>query len=153
MNIISLVIGAILVVDAYYWFFSPGKMASISFGIFVGLFIWLLCIMFYAYFLQAQFYNTVKQTFVNAAILSMQKFPVTVAVFVLNMLPLLVALFSVTALVTTLPIWILLTPGVVAVINAKMFVKMFDPFLKAAKEEAEKEKTENESDDLEKIEE
>lgn len=145
INIISLVLGAIFLVDAYYWYFVPGNMASISFGIFVALFIWLLCIVSYAYFLQAQFYNTVKQTFVNAAILSMRKIPVTVAVFVLNMLPVLVAFFSLTALVTTLPIWVLLVPGVVSVINAKMFVKMFDPFLKAAKEEAEKEENKTET--------
>jgi hypothetical protein len=37
----------------------------------------------------------------------------------------------------TLPIWILLYPGVSAYINAKLFVKLFDPFLKAAKEQQE----------------
>ena len=138
MNIIFLVVGSVLVVDAYYWFFAQGSMASISFGIFLAMFIWLLCIMYYAYFLQAQFYNTVKQTLVNAAILSVRKFPVTVVVFLLNLVPAIVAFLSLTVFVQTLPIWILLAPGVLAVFNAKFFVKMFDPFLKAAKEEAEK---------------
>lgn len=143
MNVISLAIGAVLVVDGYYWFFAQGSMATISFAIFFVMLIWLLCIMFYAYPLQAQFFNTVKQTFINAAILSMRKFPITVIIFFLNLLPLWVAFLSLEVVIRTMPIWVLLTPGIVAVINAKFFAKMFDPFLKAAKgEQSEKEKTE-----------
>ena len=137
MNLIFLVLGAILVVDGWYWFFAQGSMATISFAIFFAMFIWLLCIMFYAYPLQAQFYNTVKQTMINGAILSMRKFPVTVVVFVVNLLPLILAFFSLTLVIRTLPIWILLWPGVSAAINSRFFVKMFDPFLKAAKEQQE----------------
>lgn len=139
MNIISLVLGAVLLVDGYYWFFAQGSMATISFAIFFAMLIWLLCIMFYAYPLQAQFFNTVKQTFINAAILSMRKFPITVIVFILNMLPVLIAFFSLEVVIRTMPIWILLAPGIVAVINAKLFAKMFDPFLKAAKGEQNEE--------------
>ena len=137
LNLISLALGAVLAADCWYWFFAKGSMATISFGIFAAMFIWLLCIMFYVYPLQAQFYNTVKQTLINGAILSMRKFPITVIIFVLNILPLILGFFSLTLLVQTLPIWILLAPGVVAVINSKFFVKMFDPFLKAAKEQQE----------------
>ncbi len=143
MNVISLVLGAILAVDCYFWFFAQGSMATISCAAFFAAFVWLLCIMFYAYPLQAQFYNTVKQTLINGAILSMRKFPTTVIVFVLNMLPVLLAIASLVMfgqfniVVQTLPIWILLYPGIAAYINAKFFVKMFDPFLKAAQEEKE----------------
>ena len=148
MNLISLVLGAILLVDAYYWFFGQGSMATISFAIFFAAFVWLVCIMAYAYPLQAQFYNTVKQTLINGAILSMRKFPVTVIVFLLNTLPVILTVLCLRTfghfalIVQTLPIWILLYPGVSAYINAKLFMKMFDPFLKAAKEQQE-EATEN----------
>ena len=144
MNIISLVLGAVLLVDAYYWFFGQGTMALLSCAIFLAMFVWLLCIMFYAYPLQAQFYNTVKQTFVNAAILSIRKFPITILVFVLNMLPIILAFippWGLTVVVRTAPIWILLYPGIAAAINARLFAKMFDPFLKAAKEEKEEQET------------
>lgn len=140
MNIISLVLGAVFVADGYYWFFAQGSMATISFAIFFAMLIWLMCIMFYAYPLQAQFYNTVKQTLINGAILSMRKFPTTVIVFVLNMLPFILACIpphGLTVIVRTAPIWFLLFPGVVAVINGKLFVKMFDPFLKAAQNKEE----------------
>lgn len=143
MNLISLVLGAILLADAYYWFFGQGSMATISFAIFFAAFVWLVCIMSYAYPLQAQFYNTVKQTLINGAILSMRKFPVTVIVFLLNTLPVILTVLCLMTfghfalMVQTLPIWILLYPGVSAYINAKLFVKLFDPFLKAAKEQQE----------------
>ena len=146
MNLISLVLGAILLADAYYWFFGQGSMATISFAIFFAAFVWLVCIMSYAYPLQAQFYNTVKQTLINGAILSMRKFPVTVIVFLLNTLPVILTILCLinfghfSLMVQTLPIWILLYPGIAAYINAKFFVKMFDPFLKEAKERQETEK-------------
>lgn len=143
MNIISLVLGAVLLLDCYYWFFGQGTTAMLCCAAFFAMFVWLLCIMFYSYPLQAQFYNTVKQTMINAAILSMRKFPITVIVFVLNMLPIILGFMpnGLPILVRTIPVWILLAPGVVAIINAKFFVKMFDPFLKAAKEQKEEPET------------
>ena len=143
MNLISLVLGAILAADAYYWFFAQGTMGTISFAIFFAMFIWLVCIMSYAYPLQAQFYNTVKQTMINGALLSMRKFPTTVLVFFFNTLPVLLTLLSLktfghfSLMVQTLPIWILLYPGVASYINARLFMKMFDPFLKEAQERAD----------------
>ena len=151
MNLISLVLGAILAADACILFFAQGSMATISCAIFFAMFIWLLCIMFYAYPLQAQFYNTVKQTLINAAILSMRKFLSTIIIFIVNMLPFILTIVSLVALgqfnliVQTLPIWILAYPGIAAHLNGKLFVKMFDPFLKAAKEQQENsEETEEE---------
>ncbi len=137
LNIISLVIGVVLLLDFWIMLGSQGTMAMLSCAVFFAMFIWLLCIMFYAYPLQAQFYNTIKQTLINAAQLSMRKFPITVIVFVLNMLPVLLSFISLNLVIRTAPVWILLAPGMVAYMNAKLFAKMFDPFLKAAKGETE----------------
>lgn len=145
MNIVSLVIGVVLALDCIFWYNGEGSMAMLSCALFFAMFIWLLCIMYYAYPLQAQFYNTVKQTLINAAILSMRKFPITVIVFALNMLPFILACIppqGLTVVVRTAPVWFLLFPGVAAVINARLFVKIFDPFLKAAKNK-EKQAEEN----------
>ena len=141
MNIISLIAGAVLVLDCFIMYGGEGTMGTLSWAVFFVMLIWLLCIMFYAYPLQAQFYNTVKQTLLNAAILAMRKFPMTIVVFILNMLPVLLACiptYGLMIVVRTSPIWILLAPGAVAFANAKMFVKLFDPYLKEA-EEASKE--------------
>ena len=137
LNVISLVIGIVLLLDSWIMLGAEGPMVTFSAAAFFAMFIWLLCIMFYAYPLQAQFYNTVKQTLINAALLSMRKFPTTVIVFILNMLPVILAFVSLNLVIRTAPVWLLLAPGVVAYINAKLFAKMFDPFLEAAKGETE----------------
>ena len=134
LNLISLVVGIVLLLDCWIMLGSEGSMGTLICAAFFAMFIWLLCIMFYAYPLQAQFYNTVKQTLINAAILSMRKFPTTVIVFVLNMLPILLGFISLSVVVRTAPVWILLMPGLAATVNGKLFAKLFDPFLKAAEE-------------------
>lgn len=137
MNLFFLVVGTVLLWDYFIMAAVEGSYGTVTSVCFFVMGIWLLCIMFYAYPLQAQFYNTVRQTLINAAQLSMRKFPTTVLVFVLNMLPVIVAFFSLGLVVRTAPIWVLLAPGVVAYICAKAFVRIFDPFLKSAEEEKE----------------
>ena len=135
LNIISLVIGVVLSLDCWIMLHSEGTTATFCAAVFFVMLVWLLCIMFYVYPMQAQFYNTIKQTLINAALLSMRKFPITVIVFVLNMLPVILAFISLPLVIRTAPVWVLLAPGLVAYANAKLFAKMFDPFLKAAKEQ------------------
>ena len=137
MNVIFLIVGLVLLLDCWIMLGSEGSMGMLICAAFLAMFVWLLCIAFYAYPLQAQFFNTVKQTLINAAILSMRKFATTVIVFILNMLPVILGFISLPVVVRTLPVWILLMPGLAATINGKLFVKMFAPFLKAASEQKE----------------
>ncbi len=137
LNLIFLVVGTVLVLDYFIMSGQDSTYGALSSGCFLALGIWLLCIMFYTYPLQAQFYNTVKQTLINAAQLSVRKFPITVAVFAINMAPVILWFISPVLLVRTAPIWLLLAPGVAAFCNAKFFAKMFDGFIKAAEEKTE----------------
>lgn len=137
LNLIFLVAGIIIVLDYLIMSVQEGTYGAISSGCFFAMGVWLLCIMFYAYPLQAQFYNTVRQTLINAAQLSVIKLPITVVVFVMNLLPVIVGYISPVLLVRTVPVWILLAPGVTAFVNAKLFAKMFDKFIKEAEEKTE----------------
>ena len=137
LNLIFLVAGVVVVLDYLIMSAQEGTYGAISSGCFFVMGIWLLAIMFYAYPLQAQFYNTVRQTLINAAQLSVMKFPVTVAVFVINLLPVIVGFLSLELLIRTAPVWILLAPGAAAFVNAKLFAKMFDKFIKEAEEKTE----------------
>lgn len=137
LNLIFIVVGTVLFLDYFIMSGVEGSYGTFSSVIFFVMGIWLLCIMFYAYPMQAQFYNTVKQTIINAAQLSMRKFPTTVLVFALNMAPVLLLLYGTKLFVWTSPVWVMVAPGVIAFICAKQFAKMFDPFLKAAETEAE----------------
>jgi len=137
LNLIFIVLGTVLFWDYFIMSAVEGAYGTVSSVIFFVMGIWLLCIMFYAYPMQAQFYNTVKQTLINAAQLSMRKFSTTVLVFALNMAPVLLLLYATEIFVWTSPVWALVAPGVIAFICAKQFVKMFDPFLKTAEKENE----------------
>lgn len=142
LNLIFLVVGSILVLDYFIMSTADSTAGSFSSACFFAMFIWMLCIMFYTYPLQAQFVNTVKRTLLNAAILSMRKILDTVLIFVLNMLPVILAFVSFELFVRTSPVWIMLAPGVVARICAGRFVKMFAPYLPAPEKEEEDEETE-----------
>lgn len=137
LNLIFLVVGVVLVLDFFIMSAQGTTYGAITSACFLVLGIWMLGVMFYAYPLQAQFYNTVRQTLINAAQLAILKFPVTVVVFVVNLLPLILGFISLELLVRTAPAWILLWPGVSAYISAKLFAKMFDKFIKEAEEKTE----------------
>lgn len=137
LNLIFIVLGVILVLDYFIMSAQESTYGTISSICFFVMGVWLLAIMFYAYPLQAQFYNTVRQTLINAAQLAVTKFPITVVVFVINLLPLIVGFISLPLLIRTIPIWMLLAPGVSACVNAKLFAKMFDKFIKEAEEKSE----------------
>lgn len=135
MNLMFLVVGAVLLADYFIMATMHTSRGDLSSTVFLVMGIWMLCIMFYAYPLQAQFFNTIRQTLINAALLSARKIVTTVIVFVLNMLPVILGFISPAVLIRTSPVWVLLAPGVVAFANAKLFAKMFDPFIKAAESE------------------
>ena len=130
-SFIFVILGAVLVVDYLTAMHMPGTAGGVSTGIFLAMGIWMCCTMFYTFPLQAQFYNTVKQTIINAVILAVRKFPMTVVVFLVNMLPVILFLWATFLFIQTAPIWILLYPGLAALICSKMFVKVFDPLIEA----------------------
>lgn len=138
MNLIFLVAGAVLAADLYYFAFiqqGTGTGLMLMQATFIAMTIWALCIMFYAYPLQAQFYNPIKRTLRNAMVLAMQKPVNTVIIFFLNIFPVLFAYLSVKLtnslelIVRSAPIWVLLAPGLLAYLCGKRFVKIFDPYL------------------------
>ena len=126
---IFLALGAVLIYN-YIW--ASAGASTFLVAIYFSLLIWTLCTMFYTYPLQAQFYNTVKQTLINAMILASRKFLITIVVFALNIFPAIVALFFTPIFVQTLPVWLLLTPGLIAFVCSLFFVRIFDPLIEEA---------------------
>lgn len=153
LNLIFLAVGAILALDMVYFGaaeLGAGTGITLIRGVFMAMGVWALCIMFYAYPMQAQFYNPIRRTLRNAAILSMQKPVNTVIVFLLNMFPAIFVYVSVnvfqdlTLFVRTAPLWVLFVPGVLAYLCGKRFVKLFDPYLNPKEEKAEDEEEKSE---------
>lgn len=137
LNLIFIVVGVILALDCVYMYAVGGTAGTLSAIAFLVLEIWLLCIMFYTYPLQAQFINPIRQTLLNAAILSMRKLGSTLVVFVVHMVPFIVMYFSWELFVRAIPVWVVVLPGVAATLCGKIFVKLFAPYVEPAKEETE----------------
>ena len=130
LTILFLVLGVVILLDFWIMSGAEGTAAGVYTVCFAGLGILLLCTVFYTFPMQAQFVNPIKQTLKNAFLLSMQKLLDTVIVFVLNMLPVFFALASLWLFVLSIPVWVLLAPGVIAFVCSKRFVKMFDPMIR-----------------------
>ena len=131
-SIIFILLGAVLALDYVYAMAMPGTAGTICCGIFFAMSVWLLCTAFYTFALQAQFYNTVKQTIVNAVFLAARRLPMTVAVFCINVIPAILLLWATDMFLLSAPIWVLIFPGVAAFVCSMMFVKIFDPLIEAA---------------------
>ena len=84
LSLLFMVVGAVLVVDFIY-FANPdlgtGTGVTLMQAVFMAMSVWALCIMFYTFPLQAQFYNPIRVTLKNAMVLSMQKPWNTVMIF------------------------------------------------------------------------
>lgn len=131
-SLIFTILGMVLILDYMFAAAMPGAAGTICCGIFFALGIWLLCTIFYTFPLQAQFYNTVKQTIINAVFLAARKFLMTVVVFLVNMIPVVVFLWATMVFIQTAPVWVLVYPGLAAMVCSWMFVKVFDPMIEAA---------------------
>lgn len=142
INLIFLVLGVIIAAD--YFIMShvdEGAMSDVILACFFVMGVWLLCISYWAYPLQAQFVNPIRKTLRNAMLLSTQKFAITVGLFLIHMIPLAVVIAdtSLKAFILAAPLWILLAPGVFAYLASRMLVKVFDPLIKPAESEVPEE--------------
>ena len=80
----------------------------------------------YVFPLTAKFENTIQGTFANAFVLSVLHLPTTVALTVLNLIPLAVFLFFTNFFYKTLVIWVLLVFALIAKINSLLLRRVFD---------------------------
>lgn len=131
-SFIFVILGVVLAFDYIVAIGMPGTAGTICTAIFFALGVWYLCTMFYTFPLQAQFYNTVKQTIINAIFLSARKLPMTLLVFGVNIVPAVMLLWATDMFLLSAPIWVLAYPGLSAFVCAIMFVKVFDPMIEAA---------------------
>lgn len=89
-------------------------------SIFLFLFVWS-----YAFPLTASFDNTVLKTAANALVLSIAHLPTTIAVTVLNLLPVVVLLFFTDFFFSWFMVWLLLAFALIAKANAWLLERVF----------------------------
>jgi len=134
-SFIFVIAGVVLFMDYILTAGMEGTTGMICSVCFFVMGVWMLCTMFYTFPLQAQFYNTVRQTLINAMFLASRRFLTTIVVFALNMLPVIVAFVSLRGFILILPVWVLLAPGLIAYLCSMLFVKIFDPLIQPAEQE------------------
>lgn len=86
-----------------------------------------MCFIFsYAFPLMAHFDNTLFRTLKNAMILSIGRLPRTIALCILNLLPLLMALFWTQAFLIVLPFWLVLGCSVICYLDHLLLRPLFE---------------------------
>lgn len=123
---VALFVNYWMIVSAY------GKLETVMLVVFSLLAISLASTVLYTFPLQAQFRNSVFGTIRNAFFLSIQNWPITIGLLVLNLIPVAVFIFVPDVFMESLPIWIGLAPGGISYICAKSCSKLFEPLMEQA---------------------
>jgi uncharacterized membrane protein YesL len=110
-----------------------GKIAMVVLS--VALIIWGI-LFSYVFPLLAQFDNTIKNTIKNAFIISISNLDKTLIITVLNLIPLILFLEIPYIFVVSLPIWLLGGIVIIAFLNTKIFVRIFDKYIATSVEDA-----------------
>lgn len=129
LTILFLVSGIILCSGIQTYNIIGGLFGRIAIVVlFVLLFMWGV-LFSYVFPLLAQFDNTIKNTIKNAFIISISNFGKTLIIVILNSVPIVLFLGLPHIFVVSLPIWMLWGFALIAFINIKMFVKIFDRYI------------------------
>ena len=99
--------------------------------------IWMVPITSYLFPILARFTLATKSLFVNAFVLSFGNLPKTIFILMTTMFPIACVIISVEYVIKLLPLVIMVAPGLIAFLNATMFIKVFEPYM--PKEETEDE--------------
>ncbi len=147
INLIMLVTGALLYFDltiAKSMSGLPGKALSVIFMMILLLYV---MVFIYIYPVLAKFYNTIKNTFINAFLMAIRHLPYTLLMLVITALPvaiLYIPTFKVQSLVIML--FVLIGFAAIAYINSHFFVKIFDNYIPKENTPAEEDQQEQGND-------
>ena len=130
INLIMLVIAAILYMDLNIVPNLGGTMSQVLYILFIAFGIIYLMVFLYIYPVLAKFYNSIKNTFRNAFLMSIRHLPYTALMILVTAAPVLV-FFIPSAQVQSMVILLLVLIGFsgIAYINSHFFVKIFDKYI------------------------
>lgn len=130
INIIMLVIAGVLYVDFRVAKSMPGTASTVFQYLFLIFAILYVMLFTYIYPVLAKFYNSIKNTFRNAILMSVRHLPYTVLMIIVSICPILVFYIqSARAQSMLLLLLIMVGFALVAYINSFFFVKIFDRYI------------------------
>ena len=141
INVIMLVTAVVLALDINIVKNIGGSLSKPLTLVFMAFAVVYTFIFLYIYPILAKFYNTTKNTFVNALLMSIRHLPYTILMTIISVLPFAVLFIPNTQIMFgALTIVIVIGPACVAYSNASFFVKIFDNYI--PKEEKAEENSE-----------
>ena len=134
INIIMLLTAAVLFIDLRIARAGSGAMYKGLFSLFIAFALIYAMILLYIYPILSKFFNSVKNTFVNAFLMSVRNLPLTLLMLVISASPLLLMwLFAYVsyAQFTSILIMLFILMGfsTLAYWKSKIFVKIFDNYI------------------------
>ncbi len=132
INLIMLAAGILLAFDINICRGSEGTLGKALIVVFMMILVIYVMIFIYIYPVLAKFYNTIKNTFTNAFLMSIRHLPYTVLMILITAAPALV-FFIPSAQVQSTVILLLVLIGFsgIAYINSYFFAKIFDKYIPA----------------------
>lgn len=129
MWLIILAFSIILFLDFNISRSMTGTMASIFLVASTAIGILLAIELLYLFPILSKFDNTIKNTFINAALMSIRHLPQTLIMLVVSIGAVILTLLNGYTLVYGMLVWILLGFALVAHINSRLLVKIFDNYI------------------------
>ena len=148
INLIMLLIAGVLYFDTNIVRQMGGSMSKVLYIIFIALGIIYLAVFLYIYPVLAKFYNSVKNTFRNAFLMSIMHLPYTILMALITIAPAAIFFipdFRVQSVAILL--FILVGFALLAFINWHFLVKIFDNYIIPEKDEISEEGSEETPDD------
>ncbi len=131
LTLIVLLVGAILVLDCWYFSRVAGTKGAILTGVFCAVAVCFLAIMLYAFPFLAQFSNTVSGVLKSAVVLAIRNIRRTGLILVFHAIPFALRFAYYGVYIRLVPVWILVAPGAIAYLCALYHVKSFAPLIEA----------------------
>lgn len=131
LTIIFIFSGIVLFIDVQACKLMDGVFKNIIIIILLALAIIWGAMISYAFPLLAQFDNTVKNTLKNSLLLAISNIKKTIPIFILNAIPIVVFLRLPYIFVFCLPLLFTLGVALIAFINSKMLIGVFDKYIQS----------------------
>ncbi|MDO5134404.1 MAG: DUF624 domain-containing protein [Eubacteriales bacterium] len=139
INLIMLVTGLLLYLDLMISRGVEGTFGTVLMFVFTVILVIYLMLFMYIYPVLAKFYNSIKNTFTNAFLMSIRHLPYTLLMILVTAAPFLVFFIPSAQLQSfALMFIVLLGCATVAYVNSHFFVKIFDNYIPKEDEEQEK---------------
>lgn len=145
INLIMLLLAAVLLIDIRIMAAQEGTVYKVLYTIFLAFGVVYIMIYMYIYPVLAKFYNTIKHTFINAMLMSVRHLPYTFLMVLVTAAPFAIILFVPIDGVQSFMMLggIMFGFSLVAYINSKFFVKIFDNYVPKEEEISEEERWDN----------